>query len=191
MDNLLREILQESQDNKKIIDIRIYGHEDTFYSGYILAFNDEIFQIRHFTRYGMDDGIVIERIEGIENIEYNDTYCESQQHLAQKNEEIEKSNLHNYIFDLSENWRFENLNKFVDQKIIVSIENSKNENICGFIIRVTEGGLIMNPIGKLGEDEGLSYFKLEDISSIQPDDLECRKRLILYNWKRKRNENLD
>ena len=183
MDNILREILQESQDKKKIIGIRIYGHEDSFYSGYVLAFNDEIFQIRHFSTYGKDDGIVIEKIEGIENIEYNDDYCESQQYLILKNEEIEKSNLHNYTFELSENWKFDNLKKFVDQKIIVTIENSKKENICGFITRVTESELIMNTIGKHGEDEGLSYYKLEDISSIQPDDLECRKRVHLYNWK--------
>jgi hypothetical protein len=183
MDNLLREILQESQDKKKIIGIRIYGHEDSFYSGYVQSFNDEIFQIRHFSTYGKDDGIVIEKIEGIENIEYNEDYSESQQYIVQKSDEIDKSNLINYNFDLSENWKSENLKKFIGQKILVNIENSKMENICGFIIRVTESELIMNTIGELGKDEGLSYYKLEDISSIQPDDLECRKRLCLYNWK--------
>lgn len=183
MDNILREILQESQDKKKIIGIRIYGHEDSIYSGYVLAFNDEIFQIRHFSPYGKDDGIVLEKIECIENIEYDDDYSDSQQYIIHNNEEIDKSNLTNFTFDLSENWKFENLKNFVDQKILVTIENSKMENICGFIIRVTENELIMNTIGKLGKDEGLSYYKLEDISSIQPDDLECRKLLCLYNWK--------
>ena len=188
MDKLLREILQESQDKKKIIGIRIYGHEDSFYSGYIQSFNEQICQIRHFSTYGKDDGIIVEKIEGIENIEYNEDYSESQQYIVQKNEEIDKSNLKDYIFDLSENWKYENLKKFVGQKIIVNIENSKMEKICGFVNRVTESELIMNAIGELGQDEGLSYYKLEDINSIQPDDLECRKRLCLYKWKTNNKE---
>jgi len=57
------------------------------------------------------------------------------------------------------------------------------ESICGFVHKLTENKLIIKPIGKLGEDEGLSLYKLSDINSIQPDDLECRKRLLLYKWK--------
>jgi len=184
MDNLLNEILLESKEKKKIIGIRIYDKGDSIYAGYILDFNDDVVQIRHFTEYGKDDGIVFEKIENIENIEIDDDYYDSLHYLVQINKEIEKSNINDIKYNLTGNWQFDTLRQFVGKEIIVVVENYKSEKICGFIHQVTENELLINPIGKLGLDEGLSLYKLKDISSIQPDDLECRKRLFLYKWKK-------
>lgn len=186
MNNILKEILQESMDKKKIIGIRIYDNDDFLFTGYILDYNDKTFQIRHFTDYGKDDGTVIERTENISNIEFNEDYYDCLEYLVQINEELDKLNSTNIKYNLSNNWHFDVLSEFVGKKIIVAVENQKKENILGFITKLTESELIINTIGDLGQDEGLSYYKLQDINSIQPDDLECRKRLALYKWRNKK-----
>jgi hypothetical protein len=188
MDTLFKEILQESLDKKKIIGIRIYDKGDSIYVGYVLDYNDEIILIRHFTEYGRNDGVVLESIERIENIEVDDDYYESLQYLVQITNELDNTNIEDYKFELTGNWQFENLKKFLGKEIVIIIENSKSEKICGFVDRVTKDELIFNVIGKLGQNEGLSLYKLKDISSIQPDDLECRKRLCLYKWKKNKNK---
>jgi len=184
MDNLINEILQESKEKKKIINIRNYdSNDDSFYCGYVIDFNDEIIQIKHFSIYGKDDGISIQKIENIANIEFDEDYSAAIQYLVQNNINLDKSNISDCNFDFLNNWRFNILSKFLDYKIIILIEDYKLEKICGFVHKLTESELIIKPIGKLGEDEGFSLYKLSDINSIQPDDLECRKRLLLYKWK--------
>ena len=185
MENIIKEILQKSKDERKIIGIRIYDNDDFFYSGYVQDFNDEIVRIKHFTEYGKDDGIVFERIENIENIEYDEDYYESLQYLVEINEKLEKSNINGFKYTFVGNWQFDILKMFVGKEIVVVIENYKKEKILGIVNRVTEHELVLNTIGNLGQDEGFSFYRLKDISSIQPDDLECRKRLFLHQWKKK------
>jgi hypothetical protein len=184
MDNLIKEIFQESKEKKKIINIRTYDNEDdSFYCGYILDYNDVVVQIKHFSEYGNDDGISIQKIDNIGNIEFEEDYSAAIQYLIQNNTDLDKSNIPDFKYDFSDNWRYKILSLFLVQKIIIVIENYKLEKICGFVHKLTENELILKPIGKLGEDEGYSLYKLSDINSIQPDDLECRKRLLLYKWK--------
>ena len=38
---------------------------------------------------------------------------------------------------------------------------------------------------KSGEDEGLTMFKVEDITHFKINDIDNRKRLLLYNWRKK------
>ncbi len=186
MDNLLKKILLESKKKKKVIGIRKYDRGDSFYAGYVIDFNDNVIQIQHFTEYGKDDGIVFENIDDIENIETDDDYYSSLQYLIHKNEDLENSNTSGFKFKMTGKWQYNILKEFVGKEIIVAVEFNKDEQICGFINQITEGTVLLNPIGKLGKDEGLSLYKIEDICSIQPDDLECRKRLLLYKWKREK-----
>jgi len=39
-------------------------------------------------------------------------------------------------------------------------------------------------VGKMGEDLGISILKIEDITSIQIDDIDNRKRNLLYKWRK-------
>jgi len=184
MKTLLKEILQNSKENKKIIGIRVYENDDYFYAGYVLDFNDKVVQLQHFTEYGIEDGIVLEPIENIENVEIDDDYYKSLQILVQQNQKLEIKNIVDSKYNIEGNWRYNILKTFVGKPIIIVIENHKREKICGFVTKLTEQEILLNPIGLQGIDEGLSLYKLDDIYSIQPDDLECRKRLILYNSKK-------
>ena len=186
MNTLLKEILKKSRDTKKVINLRKYDNDDYFYSGYILDYNDEVVVIQHFTDYGKDDGLVFEKIENIENIEYDEDYSESLQLIIQNTKEIDIPNITKHKFDLDGNWKLNILKMFLDKNVIIIVENYKKEKICGFVKQVNETELLINPINKGGLNEGMSLYKLDDISSIQPDDLECRKRLILYKLKNKK-----
>ena len=67
---------------------------------------------------------------------------------------------------------------------ISSIEIN-NSYYSGFVEEVDKENFTFNLIGKSGEDEGLTMFKVEDITHFKINDIDNRKRLLLYNWRKK------
>jgi hypothetical protein len=63
---------------------------------------------------------------------------------------------------------------------------SNSDSYTGFIIKVSDTHFIMHLIGKNGEDEGTSVFKVEDVSSFQINDMDNRRRAMLYIWRKAR-----
>ena len=43
---------------------------------------------------------------------------------------------------------------------------------------------VLHHVAKNGEDQGTSLFKIEDITEISVNDIDDRRRLLLYNWRK-------
>jgi hypothetical protein len=181
---LITKILSESKKSKKIIGIRKYGDEDAFWCGYIVDFNDALVTIQHFTKYGKPDGLIIERIEDIESIDVDDPYSVAFQYLIKNSHKIEKQTAAVPGLPQGDNWRADILSQLHKKNILVSID-TEDVNVCGFVLSFDAEYFALQCVGKLGEQEGTSYYRIEDLDSIHLDGMELRKRKLLYDWKNK------
>jgi hypothetical protein len=182
--NVLMELLEKSKSTKELLSFTKYGDE-TFWFGYIKEYSEEFIAIQHFTKYGKNDGIIIHPLSGFQRIDYNDDYSKAMQCVIDYTDEIHKPNKIDFDFKDSDDFYSNILHKFLEQNsIILSIQIDNDEYLTGYIKEISETDFSMISVGKIGEDLGISILKIEDITSIQIDDVDNRKRNILYKWRK-------
>ncbi len=179
---MIKEILKKSKDTKEIIGLRLYDGDEDFWCGYVENFNDNIIQLRHFDKHGNEDGIIIEQIEHIESIDFDSEYEKAFNYIAR-----EKNNFDNIEkitdFNDTDDWRFEYLKDSKERQRVISLEFNQDYVIYGQIADLNDSEFILQGIGKLGEDEGKTIYKIDDISAFKIMDTDCKFRMELIKWR--------
>ncbi|MDY0781306.1 hypothetical protein [Tenacibaculum sp. IB213877] len=186
---MLYDIFEMSKTQQKIIGINLYG-DAGYFCGIVLDYSEEIIRVEKYTKYGLKDGVIIESIFQVERIDFDDDFTNSVEYLIKNQKKLFTSNFTNKFYDdLDEdNWQESVLELYVNEKkLLLSIQINGDDYFHGFIENKDEDNFTLRCIGNLGEDKGLAVFKIEDITSYNIDDIECRKRLLLY--KNRKHEN--
>jgi hypothetical protein len=182
---MIKEILKSSKEEKKFIGIWVYGDDDGFWSGYVIDYNNDFVYIQHYSKYGKSDGVIIELISNIESIDFNDDYSNAMEFLIQNSQLVDQQELIEIPKLNEDNWQFELLSGQLNNEERVVRFKMDNGNIyVGLVDKLDKEFVALNCIGKMGENEDFSLFKLEDIQTIRINDIESRKRLLLYNWRK-------
>lgn len=181
--NLLLEQLEKSKQNKELLNFTVYNDDSKFWCGYVVDYSEDFVAIQHFTKFGKKDGMIVHPIERFERIDFNDDYVKAMECVIDYSDEIYKPNPINFVF-LQEESYYESVLKQLkgNKNVITSFEISNDEYYSGYILEVSETDFIVNCVGKNGEDLGMSIFKIEDITSVQFDDVDNRRRNILFKW---------
>lgn len=184
-ESILFDILQKSKDTKQILSIWKYNDDDGFWAGYVKDFNSEFVVIHHYTKFGQYDGVIIENIENIKSVDFNDDYAKMLQYVVDNAEVINKQDDFEIKISESDNWQ-EKILKQVEGNtdIVVSVEINGSDHYSGFIEVVSKTDFVLRGISKFGEDEGKSIYKLNDVTTVRIDEIEDRKRKLLYNWRK-------
>ncbi len=179
-----KEILQKSKETKEILSIYFYGDDDSsFWAGYIEDYNDELISIRHFTKYGIPDGIIVKEIAGLKRIDFDDDYPKALQYIIENSAELHKEEPFKMPLTKDENWQIEILKQVVGTENMVRLE-IEDDYPCGFITKLSDEDVTIHWIGEKGEDYGKSVFKIEDITTIRVNDIDIRKRKMLFQWRK-------
>lgn len=187
--SIILEQLQKSKENKQIIGIWKYNDSEGFWSGYIEDITDELYIIQHFTKYGKSDGVIIEQISNIESIDFDDDYSRAMHYLIEHHAELDKQENLTINTDFSKDWQKSVLLQVEgNNNRIVRVEINGDDEYSGFVERVSDSDFLLHAIGKLGEDEAKVIYRLEDVTSIRIEDIDNRKRLLLYNWRKAKNQ---
>lgn len=182
---MIIDLLKKSKNEQKIIRIWFYGEVEMFYTGYVKNVNEELFSLQYFTKFGKPDGVLIERIENIESIDFDNDYSNTIEYLIKHHNEIDNEPQIDLEITDEDNWQFEILDSQLGLKDrIITIQINGEKFYSGIIEWIDEGHLILNKIGEEGQDEGKSIFIIDDINTIQINNLESRKRLMLYKWRK-------
>lgn len=183
--NITLDIFEKSKNTKEILTFTKYNDDETFWCGYVVDYSEEYVSIQHYTKYGKNDGIIIHPISNFQQIDYNDDYCKAMQCVVDYSDQIDKINKIDIAFGLNENFYLNILKQFLGEtNIVISVQINNDMFFTGYILEVSEEDFSMISIGKMGEDLGISILKVEDISSIQIDDIDNRKRNLLYKWRK-------
>ncbi len=181
---MIKNILNKSKTTKEIIAIRLYDGDEDFWCGYVEDFNDNIIQLRHFNKHGNDDGIIIVQIQHCESIDIESNYEKAFNYITrQKNDfnKIEKV----MDFKNSDNWKYEYLKDSKEKQTIISLEFNQDYVIYGIITELNDNEFMLLGIGKLGEIEGKTIYKIDDLTALKIMDLDCKFRMDLYKWNTK------
>ncbi len=183
---ILDKLLSHSKKTKTVIGVRKYNDGDDFYVGYIVDFNDTLIVLQHISKFGLEDGLLVEKIENIESFETEDDYVKSYQLLFKNANKIGRQTVKNIKLSKDENWQYELLKSKFDKGKIVTIELNNDDSLThGFILDFDERHFHFKPISNLGVDEGENVYKLSDITSLTVDKIESRKRAALYEMRKK------
>ena len=183
MDSQFDKILNYSKENKAIIAIFQDPSGSDFWAGYILDYNDEYFVVQHVTKYGKLDGLLVEPNYKIRRIDRDD-YCKCLQYVMKHHAELDIENNVPLNIPKQENWMYHTMLELkgeTDYMVRISIGN--DSRFSGFVTEVSENDFRLKCIGHDGQDEGSVFFLLDDVNSFRINDLEARRRLMLYHFR--------
>lgn len=183
---MIDQLLEKSKVENKVIGISLYGDEG-FWCGVIIDYNDDIFQMKHYTSFGVEDGVIIDEVSKIERIDFDDEYTNALSTLIKNEKQLAEVKFKNRFFEdlLGDDWQELAIKPYLGEKnFMISIYFHNDNSFKGFVENVYDYSFAFRCIGDLGQDRGMSLFKYEDVASVKINDLECRKRLILYKNKR-------
>lgn len=183
-DNITFSIFEKSRKDRNLIGIYQLGEESTFYSGYVIDYDDAFVQIQHYTKYGKPDGVLLMKIEDITGLDYQDDYAKCLEYVIKHVKELDKQPSFEANLPNSDNWQHEILEQVLGRKdCIVRVSFEESASYVGFVDELDDEFVLLNYISTTGLDEGYSRYELSEIEDIRVNDLEARKRLMLYNWK--------
>lgn len=179
------DILEKSKKDKKFIGIWLYNDNDAFWSGIVKDCTDDFVILQHYTKYGKPDGLIIEKIENIESIDFDDDYSRAMEYLIENSTLIDIDAEIRITINNPETWQKDILDDQIGKRErIVRVQINNDNYYSGFVEWCDDDNLILTLVGKEGQDEGKSVYKIEDINSIRVNDIENRKKLLLYNWRK-------
>ena len=180
---MIESILQESKNKKSLIGLNYYGATG-FYCGYVLEFNDQFMIIQHFSKFGMPDGLLVHKIADIKYFEKDTEYLKGIQLLISTGDLVQKQK-YSLPNNKEINEGFLNLfESFIGNKQhLIKFELNDEEIYFGFIEWCDEENFSIIQIDIDGLILGKAIFRLEDIKCYWIDDLECRKRKMIYQSK--------
>ncbi len=185
-ESILFDILKKSKDNKEIIGFCKYSDDDGFWAGYVKDYNEKLVTIQHFTKYGKSDGIIVERIDNIKSVDFDNDYVKAMQCLIDYSSQLDNEDLFELELNESEDWQNEILKQIEGTQRIVRLEINGSDYYSGFVTQLSEYDLIIRCVGDMGEDEGTAIYRIEDITAVCVNDIENRKRLMLFKWRNTR-----
>lgn len=182
---MILDILEKSKTENKLIAVQLYGGDEGFWCGYVKSYSDEIVIIQHFTKYGKSDGVIAEKIVNIESIDFEDDYSQSMEHIIEHAHEIDFENEITVEIERPDQWQKEMLEANIGSKErIVRVQLNHGNQYSGFVDWCDDENLILGQIDIEGRSGGKTICKIEDITSIRINDIESRKRLLLFNWRK-------
>ncbi|QTV04981.1 hypothetical protein [Faecalibacter bovis] len=183
MNSKFSTLLQQSKVEQSIIAIFQDPAASDFRAGYIVDVNDEFFVMQHISKFGKKDGLIIEPIYKIRRIDKDD-YCKCLQYVFENNADLDLQNEVVLNIPKEENWIFHTLNEIKgEQDYIVRISINNETQFSGFVNDVTDEDFSLRCIGADGQDEGNLYFMIDDVTSFRINDIEARRRLMIYNYR--------
>jgi hypothetical protein len=182
--SILLQTLERSKLNKELIGVWKYSDDESFWCGYVIDYNETLVQIQHYTKYGKPDGIIVSQILDIQSIDFNDDYSKAMQVVIDYSGELEKEDKVNFILTENDDWDYSILKQLEGKFSVVASVEMGSGYFSGFIVEVSETDFILNCVGKLGEDEGTVVYKIEDVTGFKINDIDNRRRAMLYKWRK-------
>jgi len=182
---VIKDILEKSYQEKSFIGVWVYGDEEGFWSGYVKELTDDFIIFQHFTKYGEPDGLIIEKIENIQSIDFNNDYAKVMAYLIASKGKIEQQEDISIEIHHAHTWQTDILEPFINSKDrIVQIQVNRDSFYSGFVEWVNDENLVLRLVGNNGQDKGKSIFRTEDINTIRINSKDNRRRMLLYKWRK-------
>lgn len=163
----MKKILCDFAKKGKFISVyKNFDDRTKFSFGKVIAVDQTHYALIETTPEGSYDGITVGTIDSIIRLEENGLYEKKMNSLLLKETFDDK------VFDLDEkNIVLSVLKKSQEEKIVLSIEllDSSINDVSGVVQKIEGNICTLNIIDNYGFDDGIAYFKIDDITQISLD----------------------
>ena len=184
---MIYKAIEKSKKNNKLIGFKLYGDTGCWY-GIVNDFDNDFIEIKLINKFGELDGITVERIANVERIDISDEYLKNLELLYKNKDKIRDIETPSRVFETinEEEWQYDILKLYLkDEKQMLSIQINSDDYYRGFVRLIDKSCFEFEIIDHEGNSNGISLFKIDDVSSIKINDLECRRRLFIYKLNKK------
>lgn len=176
MENMLNELYLNKQYASFYTDAE---SPDSFIFGWVLGLDDDVVSLGMFTPFGIYDGVRTLRRCLIFKIEYGDEYGKAMQLLVLHHH---KTGIVGEVQEVSgDQYRFLlNYAKSNNKLVSVALNGNQCYDVIGFVKHFSSGEVTFVQINGEGFEDGLCSIPVDDISEIQCDTEDERRRELLY-----------
>lgn len=100
--SLLQSQIKIAKEQRKLMSFVEYGSDTNFFCGYVLDFTSEMITIKHITKFGKDDGLIVQPLSAFVRIDFDDDYALAMEHLVENSDKIYISSNHNIDYSNSD-----------------------------------------------------------------------------------------
>ncbi len=181
--SLIQKQLKIAKEQRKLISFIEYGSDTNFFCGYVLDYSLDMVTIQHVTKFGKDDGLIIQPLSAFVRIDFDDDYALAMEYIIANSDKIYIPS--DFNIDYSNSDYYVNIFNYFcgNTDVILSFEIDSDFN-SGYLVEYSDTDFSIRSVGKDGENLGISIFKIEDITSIQIDDVDNRRRHLLFQWRK-------
>jgi hypothetical protein len=181
---MIQDILKKSKEEKELIGVWILNDDDGFWCGYVSFFNEDILVLKHYTKYGKYDGIIVLKMENIESIDYDDDYLKGLEYVISNEKKLELEEQIDMVISNTDNWQNEVLETALgNPNRIVRVQVNNDSYYNGLVDWLDEQDVALTKIGDDGQVLGKSVYPTANINLIRMNDIDNRKKLLLYKWR--------
>lgn len=180
--DLYDKIFIVSKEKKKLLLFSRYSNDISF-CGYVLSYNSQAVQIQHFSKYGKNDGVATLQYSSINYIITDSEYLKTMQYIIDNNVIIDINKNGVLPLNSSGDWIIETLKEYKNDKSAILDIEIDGKWYMGFVNDLDEHFFSLTELNREGEVLDDTIYKLSDVSNIHINELEGRKRLLLYNWR--------
>ncbi len=181
---MILDILEKSKETRELIGFNYYGSDNGFYCGFVIGYNEDFVIIQHYSKFGMNDGILVHKLADIKYYETETDYLRGIQRLVDSPGEMLKQTFKPKPNEEHMESFISLFESFIGNKdYLLKIEMNDEEIYFGLLEWCDEENFSIKNIDSDGTITGKIIFKFEDLRLYWIDDQECRKRKILFNSK--------
>ncbi|MBR9860858.1 hypothetical protein GYB22_08945 [bacterium] len=188
---ILEELIQHSKDNNKVIGITTYTEPELMWCGIVKDFNEDFISFEHYSEFGDRDGLIVEGIDNISDIQIDTEYLKGLSYLIAHPDALNFKVPKLAAMIKLEAWPFDLLNQFLNNWDYILALETTEDRFVGIITQVDEFSIKLQLINENGYPNGTQVIRSEDIANLKINGrFEC-KRLALYKWRNSGDRNSD
>lgn len=173
------ELFKKAFHENSLIGIRTIREEyDETIIGYITNMNESVLTLNEVDEYGFYIGFTQFIIDDITDIEINDGYQKRFKFIIENNS-LFNPNTRNTIWKEGE-LLLQNLPFLIEKKEIVTLHFHEDNFDTGIILQCNKSYVILQCITRDGEEDGISYYPVNNLIGIRYAGLQEQKIKLLY-----------
>ena len=155
--SLIQKQLKIAKEQRKLISFIEYGSDTNFFCGYVLDYSLDMVTIQHVTKFGKDDGLIIQPLSAYVRIDFDDDYALAMEYIIANSDKIYIPS--DFNIDYSNSDYYVNIFNYFcgNTDVILSFEIDSDFN-SGYLVEYSDTDFSIRSVGKDGENLGISIF---------------------------------
>ena len=174
-----KKVLEVAYKEKSLIGVRTISIDsDESIIGFIVSLDETYFTINEIDEYGFFIGNTTIAIQSVINLEVDDRYQKRLKFIHENNLNFNHNSQYTVWKESSE--LVPEFKYLIENKTITTLYLNEDNYVTGIILKFDVDYVMINNIGREGDDDGTSYYPIDRLIGLRYDGLEEQKIKLLY-----------